>query len=58
MCGQNIALHMTSVDWDRVVTPAGMANIAKGWWNENVNGGSHGWMDMINEIKDSDFDES
>ncbi|XP_055299403.1 antigen 5 like allergen Cul n 1-like [Sitodiplosis mosellana] len=58
MSGQSIAMIMTNVDWDRVITTSRLAEIAMGWFNEYKNGESHGWMDMINQIKASDFDSS
>lgn len=46
---------MTSVNWDRIITTDRIADISMGWFRENKNGESHGWMDMINELKVSDF---
>lgn len=49
---------MTNVDWDRNITTDRIANLSMGWFNKNENGESHGWMDMINELKASDFNST
>ncbi|XP_055301718.1 antigen 5 like allergen Cul n 1-like [Sitodiplosis mosellana] len=56
--GQSIAMMMTVVDWDRNMTTSRLTGLTMGWFNEYKNGKSHGWMDMINQIKASDFDSS
>lgn len=58
MSGQNIAMMMTSVDWDRKITTDRIADISMGWFNEYKNGEPHGWMNFINELKGSNFDSS
>lgn len=58
VAGQNIAIMMTSEDWDRNITTSRIAEIALGWFDEYKNGGPHGWMDMINNLTMQQFNNS
>lgn len=46
--GQNLAMSMNSEEAEK--SPDNIASMAAGWFDEQKNGGTYGWMEMIDKF--------